>query len=86
MGGQRLTSMSETAPQALLQEPPPPGRPDHMACSHSPEPEAWASSYIALVGKLSAYLKGKDILDQSVPKHEAGAGLSVTQEDLKEKK
>lgn len=36
------------------------------------------------MGQESADLKGKDVLDQSLPKHEAGAGLGVTQEDLKE--
>lgn len=36
------------------------------------------------MGQESADLKGKDVLDQSLPKHKAGAGLGVTQEDLKE--
>ena len=40
----------------------------------------------ALWAKSQADLKSKDIFDQSFPKHKAGAGLSVAQEDLKGKK
>lgn len=81
---ERLNSMRETTTQALLAGARTPRQADHTVCSCSPEPEAWASSCTGLVGQLSADLKGKDILDQRVPKHKAGAGLSVTQEDLKE--
>ena len=37
-----------------------------------------------MLGQQSTDLKGKDILDQSLPEDEAGAGLGVTQEDLEE--
>lgn len=55
--------------------------PVSLAGSHS-----WdlSSECQPLLGQQSTDLKGKDIFDQSLSKDEAGAGLSVTQEDLEE--